>query len=426
MDTRKLGKRIRTLRQQRGMSQEDLAEPEYTAAYVSHVEHGKRRASHEALSHFAGRLGITVEQLASGRDPNEDLRLEIEIQRAIAQIHAGNAEEAYDHLRTARDGARRTGHSRAVLRAEEGVALALYRMGDHKQAQVSYEKARDLAQDAEEATTALVGVARCEFQQGHVRDAIHLLESHLIELRSSEAPDPTSLLQTHAALIPVYFESGLLRLAKRAADEGARLAASVADPEQLACLYINRAGLMLTQRKRREAIEALASAEELYGQLGWHSEITKVTITRAIALIEDGELEEAENVLRELLGSLERVSPTDRARVLSQLSQVVRRRGDPKESLNLAREAMRIAGSAIPMEAAEANREAGDALKELGDSEGALKHWRRALKLYRRLGHYKESAQTSRQIGDHLHESGELEAAAKVYREGLAELEEVR
>lgn len=65
-DAGAIARRIRELRLMRGWSQGDLARPRYTAAYISALEGGKTRASIDALTHIAGRLGITPSDLMGG------------------------------------------------------------------------------------------------------------------------------------------------------------------------------------------------------------------------------------------------------------------------------------------------------------------------------------------------------------------------
>src|SRR5215212_10130852 len=67
--TAEIGRRVLRLRTERGFTQRQLAEPAYTAAYVSTLESGKARPSEGALRHLAERLGVTYEELATGRSP---------------------------------------------------------------------------------------------------------------------------------------------------------------------------------------------------------------------------------------------------------------------------------------------------------------------------------------------------------------------
>lgn len=70
-DTGALGKRLRALRVAKGASQAELAQAQYTHAYVSTIESGKRHPSLEAIGPFAARLGVEIEDLARVRGAHE-------------------------------------------------------------------------------------------------------------------------------------------------------------------------------------------------------------------------------------------------------------------------------------------------------------------------------------------------------------------
>lgn len=428
-DLEKLGRRIRDLRIDKGLSQEELAEPDYTAAYISHIEHGKRRASQEALSHIAERLDMTLEQLISGRDPQEDLRLELAIQKAIALLHEGSTAEARESLQKARSRAQRVGAKRAVERADEGLAQCIYKDGDLKQALAAYERLHASMRDRpEDATSSVVGISRCLHQLAKARDAVELLESHLARLNRSLAPDPTSQLQVYAALIGPCFDLGKVERAKEVAARGTDLAPEVADPETLACLFQNRAGLMLEEQQPREALMFLARAEDMYKVLGWQAERARVRVARGLVHLEHDDLERAREAFSSVVEGEDSllVTPRERARALTGLARVERQSGAPMEGLALARKAFRLVGNGVPGEAAEAKREMGMCAAEFDDFDGALKYWRSALSLYKVVDDKSEAARTARLVGEELERRGDVKGAAAVYREVLSGLEEVR
>lgn len=418
----KLGRRIRKLRQDKSLSQEDLAQPDYTAAYISHIEHGKRRASREVLGHIASRLGMTLEQLVSGRDPDEDLRLEIAAQQAMADIHQGRAKEALATLEEVRHRAAQTDNKRVLEDAEAAIGLALFRLGRTSEAQGAYERALELLEGAppERRTTAVAGKSRCLLESNEAREAVHLLEAHLLELQRADEPDPSCLVETYAALIPGYFELDMTDMASHVATKGWKLAPDIPDPERRACLYVNRAQLMVTQGDIRQALASLALAEDLYRHLGWYAEAVKVSFARSYALMKQGDLVEAETVIRKALstpGTVVRKS--DRIRILNRLASIRRRQQDPEEALTLAREALKLAGARSVGSAADAQREIGLCLLQLGDQKGGVSHLRKALKGFSQTGEDKETARTARLLGDHLSEAGDTDGAATAYRLGL-------
>ncbi|WP_181140787.1 helix-turn-helix domain-containing protein [Streptomyces sp. Ru62] len=66
------GKRLRQLRQQRGISQVDLTGPGMSAAYLSRLESGNRRPTERAVTYLAQRLGVPVEVFEDDR-PEDSL-----------------------------------------------------------------------------------------------------------------------------------------------------------------------------------------------------------------------------------------------------------------------------------------------------------------------------------------------------------------
>ena len=62
-----IGQRLRRLRTERELSQRDLSSPGVSYAYISRIEAGARTPSVKALRLLAQKLGVTVEQLETGR-----------------------------------------------------------------------------------------------------------------------------------------------------------------------------------------------------------------------------------------------------------------------------------------------------------------------------------------------------------------------
>jgi tetratricopeptide (TPR) repeat protein len=227
-------------------------------------------------------------------------------------------------------------------------------------------------------------------------------------------------------MIPPYVETGLIHKAQKVATEGWELAPQVGDPEQRACLYVNRAGLLLKQDQPREAMASLALAEDMFRQLGWHGEGLGVTLMRALALLEDESYPEAETLLRDVLRGPEgSLTATDRAQALTHLARVSRLQGDPNEGLTHAREAL-VVGGHLAAVAAEAHRELGMCVAQTSSDESAVEHWQEALGLFQALQNKEEAAKTARLIGELLLEAGRPEAAASAFREGLSLLGQYR
>jgi transcriptional regulator with XRE-family HTH domain len=70
-----IGERLRRLREERGLTQHDIAMPGVSAQYISKLERGQRTASMKALRKLGTRIGVTAHYLETGTDVSEaDLR----------------------------------------------------------------------------------------------------------------------------------------------------------------------------------------------------------------------------------------------------------------------------------------------------------------------------------------------------------------
>lgn len=86
LDRRQVGRRIREARQDRGWTQTVLAEQvRLSATYLSHVEHGRKQISLEALVRIATALDLSLNQLLKFPDCREDT---VAQQMAISRIGA--------------------------------------------------------------------------------------------------------------------------------------------------------------------------------------------------------------------------------------------------------------------------------------------------------------------------------------------------
>src|SRR5690349_19140253 len=87
----RIGGRIRSYRQQAGMTQQQLAAGRYTKAYISALEQGHAKPSMAALDFIAARLGVPASRFLT-----EDTRWSrIEADMALAAGRWADAASAY-------------------------------------------------------------------------------------------------------------------------------------------------------------------------------------------------------------------------------------------------------------------------------------------------------------------------------------------
>lgn len=421
-----IGKRIRELRLARGMTQRELGAPRYTHAYVSTIESGRRNPSPTALAFFAEKLGVTAEQLATGRPPDIVARLETDLLQARLAVSDGRLEEAERSFARIAWEAHRFDLPRLQARAEEGRALARERAGEPAAGLERYRRALDLLEGEPAAlrADAVAGVARCLLALGDGPYAIHRLETLLAELEHDGPPDPNALVRIHASLVDAFLDAGLYRRAAESAAELELLAPRLTDPVRIAQMHMNTADLYLVQGRIEEAERSLQRAEDAYRQLALQAELGGTYLARGYVASRDGRLVEArEHLDRAVRVFEETANEKDLVRALNELARVERLQGDLDRAIELLERTIRIAHGKDTSVEARAHRELGLALVER-EPERAEKHLREAIVLYERAGQAADLAASYRALGDALEARGDREGAFQAYRTGILALEQ--
>src|SRR5215831_308758 len=124
-----VGVRVRELRQQRGLTQGELAGDRFSKEYVSQVELGKTRPSPAALEWFAERLGVDRLSLAGESAAAVRAACEAALTRAEAEIEAHRYADALAELDGARGALRPDGDQRLALRLRLARGWALQNLG---------------------------------------------------------------------------------------------------------------------------------------------------------------------------------------------------------------------------------------------------------------------------------------------------------
>lgn len=425
MGTAMIGTRLRRLRTARGLTQRALGEPRYTHAYVSTIEAGRRNPSREALEHFAAKLGVDVEQLLTGREPDLEARLRLRLQEARVQVSDGRIEEADAGLRQVVRDARRYALPRLEARAEEVRGLRLERGGRPEEALERYQRAEEILRDEPPTARAdaVDGKATCFAALGDERYAIFLLESLLDEIERAGLRDPESLVRIHASLVYWYLDLGLMAKAAASAAELQRLAPRVEDPARIAQMHMNVARQLLVDGRVDDATASLQRAEDAYRQLGLSTEMGGAHLARGYVLSRGGSTGDARRELEQARTIFERTSNTkDLTRALNELARVARLEGRPHDARELLERSIALLGTNDDPILAWAHLELGTTLAELGD-DGAEKHLRSAVELYERTEQAVGLAVSYRALGDLLRALGDEAGGVEAYRTGILAIE---
>jgi tetratricopeptide (TPR) repeat protein len=420
-----VGTRLRRLRQARGLTQRELGAPKYTHAYVSTIESGRRNPSRAALEHFASKLGVEVEELATGRTPALEARLRLEMHEARVAISAGDLDGAEERLRRLARDARRAGSRRLEAATEQLRGLWLLRTGRPEEAIERYQRAEDLLREEPPAARAeaVDGKAAAFTALGDVRYAVFLLESLLDEIDRAGIADPDALARVHAGLVYSYLDAGLFRRAADSAAELERLVPRVEDPVRLGQMHMNVARQYLNEGRVADATASLQRAEDAYRQEGLLAETGGASLARGYVLLRDGDLDGAERELERAREIFERTDDTaDLTRTLNELGRVERLRGRLEDAVRHLERSIALLGTTDAPVLGRAHYELGVALVDLDDTR-AEKELRAAAEIYERTGQPVPRAVAAGALASVFERRGETDAALEAYRDGIAAVE---
>ncbi|GAA0652515.1 helix-turn-helix transcriptional regulator [Kutzneria viridogrisea] len=251
MTTDHIGQSIYRLRTGLSLTQRQLAEPRYTAAYVSSVESGRRVPSGDALRHFAARLGVAEEQLRTGQSPDRHVTAD------LAVIEAALAGDVSALIEVEPQRPARV----ALVRGH--LALAAGQTADEH-----FDRSAHLL--AEAPSTALVdctiGRALCLLGRQEANVAAHLVKSAADGLYAANHLDPVSLLLLNALLAQCQLRAGDERQARRAATTALGLG-PLPDPRGSCAMYLAWARTLLVDNEIDQAALVAEQAWQVYRQV---------------------------------------------------------------------------------------------------------------------------------------------------------------
>jgi tetratricopeptide (TPR) repeat protein len=420
-----LGGRVRRLRERKGLTQAQLAQPRFTGAYISQIEAGKRRPSPAAIKHLGKKLGVDQEELITGRPHDYKVTLEVSLGTATEDVFNGRFEVAQKRINEILREAGPLGLTRLQARAEEMLGIAEERQGNSEEALRHFESALELwdGEPINLQAEAVAGLARVTHRLGDVRFAVHVLETYLTRLRRQTAPDPQALMRTHSSLVGRYFGAGLPSKALEAAREALHLEPQIENPLEVATMHLNCARALLHEGRTDDAMDSLRRAEDLFMSGGRSHDAACAQMAQGIVLCDAGRLDEAHTTL---VRSLEELDASDlRARGLNELARVERIRGNAGEAEKLLREAAPLLEESNVQELAMNKRELGATLFAK-DAEAGEKHLREAVELYLLSDNPVGVASTYKMLGQALKERGDMESAHAALVTGIEYLERTR
>jgi transcriptional regulator with XRE-family HTH domain len=346
--TETIGERLRRLREDRGLTQRDLASPGVSAQYVSRIEHGDRNPSVKALRKLATRLGVSAELLESGQDS------------AATELRAFRLADAELALRLREDPATLEATFETLLEEASGAddaitetraALGLGTLAAHRG---EHDRAITLLESAVRApwvtprrnADAYATLGHSLVAAGRDEEAIALFRACVDELTQRPPVDDVAITRFATYLSYALVDNRSLEEARRA--NGIALRHGQASDDLYTRIRLHWASARLA-----------ASAGDL--------EFAELSITRAITLLETSEdtgaLGRAHLVAAEIalwesnytdaadhLATAERLLPEgcaleDRVFLLIQHAFVAARTGQAPRAMDAANQAIQLLGS---------------------------------------------------------------------------------
>jgi tetratricopeptide (TPR) repeat protein len=191
-----LGARLRQLRVGASLTQSELAGDRFSKEYLSQIERGKTRPTHDTLAWIAERLNVDVSYLETGQSWNEYAAVEAAVMRAEAATEG----QQYDDALEALDGLQHSPEARELeFRALMTEGWARMGQGELRPALELLVRARELSEaqgfsDVERADV-LYRMGVCRYKLTSINTAQTLLNEAL-DL-ADRSGDPCDRLRSH-------------------------------------------------------------------------------------------------------------------------------------------------------------------------------------------------------------------------------------
>lgn len=412
---RRIGARIHKARLRANLTQGQLAEGRYTAAYISALERGLAKPSMAALAFIAERLGVPTEHFVADATNLKPLRLEADI--ALA---AGEYRPAMDLYTQLLD---RQPDSTAKAEIQLGMAEALCRMDRGPEAVPLAAAAAEFFRAAGKETQGALAqywLAYGHYQQDNIEQAGSILAD--LRRRVGEGLDvaPDFRFRILTAMANVESRRGEDQRALSYLHEAESLTGEL----ELRKRAIFLAGLAISYRESGDYEASItAGTQSLALHRAAHSAVDQATLSNNLALtyLKLGSLGRAAELAESAAGIAE--SEQERrllAHIRETQAQIALARDDVSGARHFVDVALALAdesGNAIA--AASATQLLGALALRAGDVDGAVAAYGRAVDLMRGLDMPARLQEALGQLALLLSDEGDLAAANRLYAEAL-------
>ncbi|HYJ27750.1 MAG TPA: helix-turn-helix domain-containing protein [Nocardioides sp.] len=420
-DREALGRRLRSARQARDLTQGEVARDIMSVAYLSRIEGGHRRPTAVALESLASRLDVSVELLLGQAEPREVDAIRLALDYAELSLESGQPDDAERHLQQALehpatahlDGMReraRLLHARALeaTNREDDAVLELESL-------IEEERTDGLTR-----IKAGIALSRIYRETGDLGRAIECGQRVMTQVEAAGLDVCDEAVQLAVTVAAAHFERGDTAHAVRLCRKAIARAESLGSSQARASAYWNASAM---QARRGDVAAAVPLAERALALLGEGQDARNLArlrteVGRLQLELDPPELDEARHNLEQAAAEMEwsSATPVDRAWTLLGLAKVSFMVGDLVASRDLIAQVQTTADGHAPLAEAEALTLEGRTLAADGDPDLAALSYQKAVHRLSAIGADQGAAQLWFDLADLLEGVGLSEAALDAYR----------
>jgi transcriptional regulator with XRE-family HTH domain len=404
-----VGVRLRRLRQERRLSQRELAGPGVSYAYISRIEAGTRRPSVKALRTLARKLGVSPEYLETGSELREVDARELRLADAELRLRIGGEPEAARHgFASLLHEANEAGDTASAVRAEIGLGLVAAQLNEPKTAAAHLQRAIDSGSvgplDRPDAYSTL---ARCYTLLQEDRRAIELLEWCLETVDGDDPENAAAYVRYAGYLSAALTDHGDLARAETVLRDALARAEDASDAYTRVRLYWSVARLSEREGRPFRALEYARRAVALLEATEDTHQLARAHLLCAWIMGLDEKAAEA----KQHLEKAERLlatngDPTDVAMLRVEQAKVAAQLGNGQEATMRARQALEVLGEHYEVQQGSAWWALAEGLALQGDVGAADDAFSRAVDLLVETAQWREAAQCCRRWAKMLRDAG--------------------
>ncbi len=424
-DQYELGRRLRSIRVARGLTQGDVVGDAISVAYLSRLETGARRPTVKVLSALAARLDVSIDSLLEserGPDPDE-LRLALDY--AELALESGEPTEAAQHIDTVLSRLDEPAGPGIEERARLLHARSLEASGREDDAVIELEGL--LERDSLSGLSRIkagIALSRIHRETGDLGRAITSGEEVLSQLRLAGLEASDEAVQLSVTVAAAYFERGDTAHAVRLCTKAISQAETLDSPRARASAYWNAS---VMQANRGDIAAAVPLAERALSLLGEGQDARNLArlrteVGRLQLELDPPAVDEARENLTRAVSEMEwsSASPTDRAWTLLGLARAAFLSGELEQARDLIGEVETTSRGHAPLAEAEALTLAGRTCAEEGRMAEAADFYQQAVLRLSAIGADKAAAQLWFDLASLLESVDLSEAARDAYRRAAA------